>query len=123
MGNNNNNYRNESQCHNHEFQTSTNYRRDDEGRRHNHRTSGVTGPAIRCGSSHVHKIKTFADTFGDHIHEICDTTGPAIYLRDGKHIHLVKGKTSNNEGHRHDYYFTTDVEDQSNVPKKDRCCD
>ena len=114
MGNNNNNYRNESQCHNHEFQTSTNYRRDDEG---------VTGPAIRCGSSHVHKIKTFADTFGDHIHEICDTTGPAIYLRDGKHIHLVKGKTSNNEGHRHDYYFTTDVEDQSNVPKKDRCSD
>lgn len=116
-------YKNESECHNHEFQTSTDYKKDDECKKHNHRISGVTGPAIKCGNSHIHKVEEFIDTFGDHIHKICDTTGPAIYLPGGKHIHLVKGKTSNNDGHCHNYYFATEIEDPTNVPKKEKCCD
>ena len=49
-----NNYKYESECHNHEFQTSTDYKKDDEGKKHNHRISGITGPAIKCGKSHIH---------------------------------------------------------------------
>ncbi len=64
--------------HNHEFESSTDYAKDDEGVVHNHRIAGVTGPAIKYGKSHIHKIKEFTDTFGDHFHEINDTTGPAI---------------------------------------------
>lgn len=126
MGYYNNDFKDECkyevESHNHEFQTSTDYKRDDEGKKHNHRISCVTGPAMKYGKSHIHKIKTFTDTFGDHYHEVCDTTGQAIYLPGGKHIHLVKGETGVSEGHYHDYYFTTDVEDPSEVPEKDKCC-
>ena len=116
-------YKYESECHNHEFQTSIDYKKDDEGKKHNHRISCITGPAIKCDKSHIHKVETFTDTFGDHIHKVCDTTGPAIYLPGGKHIHLVKGKTSNNDGHCHNYYFVTEIQDPTNVPKKEKCCD
>lgn len=104
--------------HNHEFLSSTDYDGEIE---HNHRIAGVTGPAIRQGMSHVHKIEEYTDTFGDHYHKICDTTGPAIYISKDKHIHLVKGETSYDAGHDHDYYFTTLIEDPSNVPEKGKC--
>ena len=112
----------EVKCHNHEFQTSTDYKRDDEGVKHNHNISCITGPAIKCGDSHVHKVEAYTNTFGDHFHKVCDTTGPAIYLPGGKHIHIVKGKTSCNDGHSHNYYIATEAEDPTNVPKKDKCC-
>ena len=63
----------------------------------------MTGPPIKCGKSHVHKIKVFTDTFGDHFHGICDTTGSALFLKGGKHIHLLKGTTEIADGHDHDY--------------------
>lgn len=107
--------------HNHEFESSTDYAKDDEGVVHNHRIAGVTGPAIKYGKSHIHKIKEFTDTFGDHFHEINDTTGPAIELPRGKHIHLVEGKTTEADGHRHDYYFATLIENPTEVPKKKNC--
>jgi hypothetical protein len=107
--------------HNHEFLSSTDYEEDDEGVRHNHRIAGTTGPAIKCGESHIHKIETLTDTFDDHFHGICDTTGPAIYLSGGKHIHLVKGQTTCNDGHRHDYFFVTLIEDPSSVPGDKEC--
>lgn len=107
--------------HNHEFSTSTDYARDDENRIHNHRVAGVTGPAIPRGNTHVHKVKANTDTFIDHHHEICDYTEGAIYLPSGKHFHIVKGKTSCNDGHDHEYYFITSLEDPTNVPKPRRC--
>ncbi|MFW2487970.1 YmaF family protein [Clostridium chromiireducens] len=107
--------------HNHEFLSSTDYAKDKECIIHNHRIAGVTGPAIRCGNSHVHKIETFTDTFCGHFHSVCDTTGPAISLPGGKHIHLVKGETSVNDGHDHDYFFTTLIEDPTNVPNDKDC--
>ena len=111
--------------HNHEFLSSTDYEEDDDGVEHNHRIAGVTGPPIECGKSHVHKIAVLTDTFVDHFHEICDTTGPALYLKDGKgkHIHLLKGTTgvADDNNHDHDYYFTTLIEDPSNVPEDNKC--
>lgn len=108
-------------CHNHEFLSSTDYKKDDECVVHNHRIAGVTGPPIECGKSHVHKIAVLTDTFCDHFHKICDTTGPALFLPGGKHIHLLKGTTEEADGHVHDYYFTTLIEDPTNVPEDKKC--
>lgn len=118
-GNNNNIY--EFKNHNHEFVASTNYEKDDECKEHNHRIAGMTGPAIRSGLSHVHKIIEDTDTFCDHSHKICDTTGPAIFISNNKHVHLVRGETSCNDGHDHEYYFTTLIEDPTNVPGAENC--
>jgi len=109
--------------HNHEFLSSTDYEKDAEGLEHNHRIAGVTGPPIKCGKSHVHKIAVFTDTFDDHFHKICDTTEPAIYLPDGKHIHLLKGTTAvaDENNHDHDYFFTTLIQAPSNVPEDRKC--
>ena len=106
-------------CHNHEFLSSTDYEKDYECVVHNHRIAGVTGPPIEAGKSHVHKIAVLTDTFGDHFHKICDTTGPALFLPGGKHIHLLKGTTE--EADVHDYYFTTLIEDPTNVPEDKKC--
>lgn len=107
--------------HNHEFSAVTAYERDDEGVRHNHSIKGVTGRAIRYGRTHVHKVEEFVTSTRDHFQAICDTTGPAIYFSDGKHIHLIKGKTTREDGHQHDYYFVTQVEDPSDVPETSYC--
>jgi hypothetical protein len=107
--------------HNHEFESSTDYEEDDECVLHNHRIAGVTGPPIKYGKTHIHKVAEFTDTFDDHFHEICDTTGPAIYLPGGKHIHLLMGKTTVADGHQHDYYFYTLIEDPTSVPENKKC--
>ncbi|ABR34053.1 MULTISPECIES: YmaF family protein [Clostridium] len=104
--------------HNHEFLSSTNYEEDENCEEHNHRIAGTTGPAIRVGLSHVHRIEEVTDTFNDHNHRVCITTGPAIYISRNKHIHIVQGQTSFNDGHDHDYFFTTLIDDPSNVPDR-----
>lgn len=96
------------QTHVHEFEGSTMFAEECEDR-HNHRFAGVTGEAIRRGNSHVHKLATNTD-FVDHYHQICDTTGPAIDVGNGKHVHLVKGYTTCRDGHRHQYIFATLIE-------------
>lgn len=120
-GSNNNqndqNQTNRRKAHNHEFQSSVDYIEDNEGMEHSHHIAGVTGPSIKYGQSHVHKVDVFIDTSGDHYHEISDTTGPALYVNGRKHIHLLKGTTTYDDGHKHDYYFTTLVEDPTSVPE------
>ena len=96
------------QTHVHEFEGSTMFAEECEDR-HNHRFAGVTGEAIRRGNSHVHKLATNTD-FVDHYHQICDTTGPAIDVGNGKHVHLVNGYTTCSDGHRHQYIFATLIE-------------
>lgn len=99
----------EERRHVHEFIGSTKFA--EQGReRNNHRFAGVTCEAIRCGNSHVHKLRANTDS-RDHHHEICDTTGPAIYVGGGKHVHLVKGRTTREDGHVHEYIFATLIED------------
>lgn len=92
----------ERKGHNHEFQSSVNYEKDDEGMEHSHRTAGVTGPAIKYGQSHVHKIYVLTDTSGDHYHEISNTTSTDLYLNGKKHIHILRGSTTYDDGHKHD---------------------
>lgn len=120
---NNNHINNDCELknHNHEFLSSTDYEKDRHCIKHNHRIAGMTGPAIKCDGSHVHKIEEFTDTFRGHYHEICDTTGPAIFLPDGKHVHVVKGQTTCDNGHKHDYYFTTLIENPTFVPVDEEC--
>ena len=105
--------------HVHEFLGSTMFAEECEDR-HNHRFAGVTGEAIRKGNSHVHKLATNTD-FVDHHHEICDTTGPAINVGNGKHVHLVKGYTTCRDGHRHEYIFATLIEAPTVDEKESDC--
>lgn len=95
----------ESQTHVHEFTGST--KLAELGRdRHNHRFAGVTGEVIPRGNSHVHAILTNTD-FLDHHHEVGITTGPAINVGNGKHIHFVRGRTTLDDGHVHQFQFAT----------------
>lgn len=110
----------ERKSHNHEFQSMTDYEKDNEGMEHTHHIAGVTGPSIRYEQSHIHRVRVYVDTSGDHYHEISDTTGPALYLNDKKHVHLIRGTTSYDDGHTHDYYFITLVEDPANVPEESK---
>lgn len=108
--------------HNHEFVSSTNYERDTDGERHNHDINGVTsGPILTDnGRNHIHKIDVLTDTFDDHFHKVCRYTSKAIYIPGGKHFHVVRGQTTRNDNHDHDYYFITAIQDPSNVPKNIR---
>lgn len=105
------------QRHVHEFLGSTKLESGlDE---HNHRFAGVTGEAIPTFGNHKHKIYTKTDFFG-HFHEIKDVfTGPAINVGNGKHVHFVKGETTFDDGHDHDFQFTTLIE--SPLLPKERC--
>lgn len=94
--------------HVHEFLGSTRFTEEGE-EAHNHRFSGVSGPAIPTGSSHVHRIVTLTDNT-DHFHRIEDTTGEAIPVGEGRHVHFVRGETSFDDGHRHEFIFATLIE-------------
>lgn len=95
----------QKQRHTHEFLGSTKLAEIQEDP-HNHRFAGVTGEAIRYGRSHYHKLETNTDFF-DHYHEVINRTSLAIPVGDGKHVHLVKGETTENDGHKHCYIFAT----------------
>jgi hypothetical protein len=41
---------------------------------------------------------------------VIDKTGLAIPVGDGKHVHLVTGETTENDGHVHEYIFATLIE-------------
>ncbi|MVX65581.1 hypothetical protein GKZ28_18020 [Clostridium chromiireducens] len=111
---------NKRQTHNHEFQSSVDYVKDGEGMEHSHRIAGVTGPSIKDGQSHVHKVNIFIDTSSDHYHEISGTTVPALYINGRKHVHLLMGTTTYDDGHEHNYYLTTLVEDPTTMQKDNK---
>ena len=100
----------EIQTHVHEFLGSTKLAPKGE-LRHNHRFAGVTSEAILKGDSHVHAILVNTDFFFNHFHEVGVETGPAIDVGYGKHVHFVKGKTTLNFGHVHEFIFATLIED------------
>lgn len=85
---------------------------------HNHRLAGVTSEAIPYGKSHIHAILDNTDFFFNHYHEIGVKTGPAIPVGEGRHIHFVKGKTTLNFGHDHDFIFTTFIENSIEGDRK-----
>ncbi|WP_315120124.1 YmaF family protein [uncultured Clostridium sp.] len=96
------------QTHTHEFLGSTRLAEQGEDR-HNHRFAGVTSEAIPVGNSHVHAILVNTDFF-DHHHEVGVTTGPAINVGNGKHVHLATGVTTIVENHNHTFIFATLIE-------------
>ncbi len=98
-----------SQTHTHEFLGSTEL----DGPPmllHNHRFTGVTSAVIPQGNSHVHQLLTNTDFFLNHFHEVGETTGPAIHVGGGKHVHFVCGTTTLDAGHTHDFQFATLIE-------------
>ncbi|MEH7334370.1 YmaF family protein [Neobacillus drentensis] len=99
------NTENTVQTHVHEFTASTKLAEEDDDR-HNHRFAGVTSEVIPMGDSHVHTIMVNTD-FLDHHHEVAIQTGPAIDIGGGKHIHVVQGTTTLDDGHVHELFFTT----------------
>lgn len=105
-------YEPEYQTHTHEYEGSTKYAEKCE-EKHNHRFAGVSGEAIYYGKSHYHWIKTRTD-FGDHFHYICVRSGPAVIVNPCdkvlKHVHFVKGMTSVDDKHCHDFVFATLIE-------------
>ncbi len=107
----------ETQTHVHEFENSTKLAEENDDR-HNHRVAGVTSQVIPLpGGNHKHVILSNTDFF-DHHHEIGVETGPAIDVGNGKHVHFVKGKTTIDDGHFHNFAFTTQIQSPL-LPLKD----
>lgn len=94
------------QTHTHEFESSTKLAEEGDDR-HNHRFAGVTSEMIPIpGDGHKHVIFTLTDFFG-HLHEVAVETGPAMDVGHGKHVHFVAGNTTMDDGHFHEFAFTT----------------
>ncbi|MFY9447722.1 MAG: YmaF family protein [Dethiobacteria bacterium] len=77
---------------------------------HNHRFAGVSSRAIPIGRNHIHAISTNVDFTVQHIHRIRDLTGLAIPVGRGRHVHFVRGTTSFDANHDHNYVFATLIE-------------
>lgn len=109
------------QRHVHEFEGSTAFALDGL-LRHNHRFAGITGEAIPCRGSHIHKIITNTD-YTNHYHRICIYTGPAIYIGEGKHIHVVRGITTFDANHTHQFIFSTLIQAPTIIcrPPRGKC--
>jgi len=82
---------------------------------HIHRFAGITGEAIPSEDSHIHNICIKTD-YSDHLHEIFIKTGPAMQIRNGRHIHLAAGSSDYSKKHFHDFIFDTLAE--SEIPGK-----
>lgn len=97
--------KNEKQTHVHEFLGSVKIAEPDDP--HNHRFACVTGEAIFVHGGHIHKLATNTDFYENHFHMVIDRTELNIPVGDGKHVHFVKGQTTINDGHRHEFEFAT----------------
>lgn len=97
------------QTHVHEFLGSTRLAEEGE-ERHNHRFAGVTSEAIPFEGSHIHTFLTNTDFYEDHHHEVGMVTGPAIFVGSGRHVHFVRGATTIDDEHFHNYIFATLIE-------------
>ena len=96
------------QTHDHEFLGSVKLAEQGDDR-HNHRFASVTTQVILIpGGGHKHAFMVNTD-FLDHLHEIAGETGPAIDVGLGnkKHVHSAKGMTTCDDGHSHNFQFTT----------------
>ncbi|WP_167577735.1 YmaF family protein [Ammoniphilus sp. YIM 78166] len=55
--------------------------------------------------NHVHHYVGYTSTDERHNHEFTGKTGPAIYLQDGSHYHIVSGYTTVRSYSTHRHYF------------------
>lgn len=82
---------------------------------HNHRFTGMSGPAIQTAQGHIHEIVTGTDFYFNHYHFIRMYTGPSIPVYDDNgnhigHIHSFIGMTTINFMHDHKIKGTTLIE-------------
>ena len=97
------------QSHVHEFESSVKLAEENDDR-HNHRFAGVTSEVIPLPNMrHKHVIFTKTDFF-DHLHDVAAETEPNIDVGHGKHVHFVTGTTTIDDGHFHQFAFTTLIE-------------
>ena len=80
---------------------------------HNHRFAIVSGEAIPCDGTHVHEIRFSTDSCNGHYHKFCGTSGPAIEVGCGRHVHFLKDVTSVDgmPAHKHEFMAATLIED------------
>lgn len=103
-------YYESEQKHVHEFVGSVRLAELNTNDVHNHRFAGVSGEAIPCKGSHVHRIVTRTDFFNNHFHVIDIITGPAIPVGNGRHVHFVFALTQESDGHQHMFRVATLIE-------------
>lgn len=97
---------NNQQDHVHEFTGSVMIAEPNEDP-HNHRFACVSDEAIPRGKDHVHVLRFRTDFYENHFHEFCGTTGGAIPVGNGRHVHFIKSVTSRNDDHRHVFQVAT----------------
>lgn len=73
---------------------------------HSHGMTGVSAPARRNNSSHIHRIKGRTTYDSGHWHAYDVFTGPAVPMPDGMHTHYFEGVTTEAQDHVHEF---TDV--------------
>jgi len=58
----------------------------------------------------MHAFGVTNTDFLDHHHEIGGTTGPDVPIpNSNKHVHLISGTTTTDDGHSHEFLFTTQI--------------
>lgn len=98
-----------SQAHTHEFFGFTELA-DECKHRHRHCFSGYTTQLIPKSCNHVHIILIETGSAKNHRHDIGIESESAVYIGKGKHIHIIKGVTTLNKDHVHEFIFTTLIE-------------
>lgn len=78
---------------------------------HNHRFSTVSGEAIPCMGSHVHRVEFRTDSHEGHFHEFCGNSSTAIPVGDGRHVHFASARTTAADGHTHEFRVASLIED------------
>lgn len=83
---------------------------------HSHSFSGVTGPEIHlpdCSElGHIHLLHvTHCSFLNLHIHNIKGITGPAVWISEKEHYHILTGSTAPSaaDWHSHTFSGTTKV--------------
>lgn len=102
-----------TQSHVHEVEGSVKLAEEGDDR-HNHRFAGVTSQLIPDPDGHRHAILTNTDFFENHHHEIGVITGLPIPVGNGKHVHFVVGNSTLDDGHFHQFQFTTLIDSPLN---------
>lgn len=97
---------NHCRIHVHAYETET-----EVAQNHQHMITGVSAPARIVGDSHVHRLRIrttfYVSGMTGHWHWIDITTGPAVPLPDGSHVHYFAGVTSVDDAHSHSFAGAT----------------
>lgn len=77
---------------------------------HNHRFAAISGEAVMVPGGHVHALETRTDFYDDHFHTISGTSGRNIQVGSNRHVHFLRGTTSTQDGHSHQFRASALIE-------------